>query len=166
MGNGEGSVVRDPGLAPLGRAKISWARRRMPVLAAVGSELQASGVLRGRRVGLALHVEAKTACLALTLREAGAEVAVAGCNPLSTQDEVAAALAEAGVTVFAVRGATEEEYFHYLRLVCRTGPDLVVDDGGDLTALLHTEEKGGRRRPPPGCGGLRPWSGRGCWPSR
>jgi len=114
----------------------------MPVLGAVGRELRSSGVLQGRRVGLALHVEAKTACLALTLKEAGAEVVVAGCNPLSTQDEVAAALAQAGVTVFAVRGATEEEYFHYLRLVCRTGPDFVVDDGGDLTALLHTEERG------------------------
>lgn len=136
------SIVRDPGLAPAGRAKIEWARRHMPVLAAVAEELRADGVLAGRRVGLALHVEAKTANLVLSLRRAGAEVAICGCNPLSTQDDVAAALAaEEGVRVFAQRGATEEEYRRFLGCVLDTGPELLIDDGGDLITLLHTARR-------------------------
>lgn len=135
------SMVRDPGLAPSGRVKIDWARRRMPVLAAVGGEIAAAGALRGRRVGLALHVEAKTACLAVTLRDAGAQVTIAGCNPLSTQDDVAAALAEEGVRVFAWRGATPEEYDTFLERVLDDRPELVIDDGGDLITLLHTKRR-------------------------
>ncbi len=136
-----GSIVRDPGLAPAGRAKIDWARERMPVLAAVGKEIAAAGSLRGRRVGLALHVEAKTACLALALLDAGAQVSVAGCNPLSTQDDVAAALAEAGIRVYAWRGATAAEYEAFLGRVLEDGPELVIDDGGDLITLLHTRRR-------------------------
>lgn len=135
------SVVRDPGLAGHGRVKIAWARRHMPVLERVARELAAGGELRGRRVGICLHLEAKTACLALALRDAGAEVAVCGSNPLSTQDDVAAALAAEGVRVFAWRGATPQEYREFLRAVARTRPEFVVDDGADLTELLHREER-------------------------
>ncbi len=135
------SIVRDPTLAPFGRLKIDWVRDRMPVLNAVRDELKAGGALRGRRVGLALHVEAKTAHLCLCLREAGAEVAIAGCNPLSTQDDVAAALAEAGVRMFGWRGATGEEYFDFIEKVAETRPELIIDDGGDLVTLLHTKRR-------------------------
>ncbi len=135
-------MVRDPGLAAAGRVKVEWARRHMPVLAAVAEELRAAGTLAGLRVGLALHVEAKTANLVLALRRAGAEVAICGCNPLSTQDDVAAALAgEEGVRVFAWRGATAAEYEGFLLRVLESGPELLIDDGGDLIALLHTRRR-------------------------
>lgn len=136
-----GSIVRDPNLAPSGQLKIEWARQRMPVLAAAGRELAERGTLRGKRVGLALHVEAKTACLALTLKDAGADVAVCGCNPLSTQDDVAAALAAAGVRTFGWRGATAEEYDAFLGNVLDTRPQVLIDDGGDLITLLHTRRR-------------------------
>ncbi len=135
------SIVRDPSLAPAGASKIAWVREHMPVLNAVREELTASGILRGRRVGLALHVEAKTAYLAMCLQAAGAEVAVCGCNPLSTQDDVAAALAETGVQVYAWRGATPEEYGAFLERVLDTRPELLIDDGGDLITLLHTRRR-------------------------
>lgn len=135
------SVVRDPHLAPQGRKKIEWARSRMPVLDRVARSLAAGGELRGRRVGICLHLEAKTACLALALRDAGAEVAVCASNPLSTQDDVAAALAAEQVRVFAWRGATPDEYAAFLRAVIHTRPEFIIDDGGDLTELLHREER-------------------------
>lgn len=135
------SIIRDRNLAPEGGRKISWVEGRMPVLNAVGRELAQRGVLRGRRVGLALHVEAKTAFLALTLKAAGAAVTICGCNPLSTQDDVSAALAEQGVTVFAWRGATSAEYDDFLNRVLDFQPELLIDDGGDLITLLHTKRR-------------------------
>ncbi len=132
------SIIRDPSLAESGVMKIEWVKRRMPVLAAVGKELASSGSLRGRRIGLALHVEAKTALLALTLHEAGADVAICGCNPLSTQDDVAAGLAASGVKVFGWRGCTTDEYDGFLARVLDTRPDLVIDDGADLITMMHT----------------------------
>ena len=122
-----------------GQEKISWARAHMPVLAQVGEELRDSGALAGLRVAISVHLEAKTAVLALTLHEAGAQVAVTGSNPLSTQDDVAAALAASGLAVHARRGASEGEYREHLRRVLAIKPQLVLDDGGDLTALLHGE---------------------------
>lgn len=136
-----GSVIRDPRLAGEGQQKIDWVRKWMPVLSAVGAEIAAQGSLRGRRIGMALHVEAKTALLALTLKEAGAEVAVCGCNPLSTQDDVAAALAANGVRVFAWRGSTAEEYNSFIDHVLKTRPELVIDDGADLITMLHTTRR-------------------------
>ncbi|MDI3279906.1 MAG: adenosylhomocysteinase [Bacillota bacterium] len=131
-------VIRDPALAPEGRQRILWARRHMPVLNRIREEFTASLPLRGRKIAISVHLEAKTACLALTLRDAGAEVAVTGSNPLSTQDPVAAALVEEGLRVYAWHGATEEEYRRHLNLTLDFGPDLVIDDGGDLVHLLHT----------------------------
>jgi adenosylhomocysteinase len=109
----------------------------MPVLRQIQEEFRREKPFEGIRIGVALHVEAKTAVLVKTLAEGGAKVAVAGCNPLSTKDECAAALAEEGFEVFAWRGQTEEEYFLNLRKVLGTGPQLIVDDGGDLIALAH-----------------------------
>lgn len=92
-------------------------------------------------IGISIHLEAKTARLAQVLHSGGAEVAVTGSNPLSTQDDVAAALAESEIAVFAWHGATEEEYEQHLNLVLDTAPDLIIDDGGDLTRLLHSSRK-------------------------
>ncbi len=131
-------LIRDPGLAPGGREKIAWARAHMPVVAGIREEMARADVLRGRRVAVCIHLEAKTAVLALALRDAGAEVAVTGSNPLSTQDDVAAALVEEGLKVYAWCGATEAEYRDHLLRTLATGPDLIIDDGGDLVHLLHT----------------------------
>ena len=131
------SRIRDLGLAPAGRARIEWASHHMPVLAQIREEFGREKPLEGLRIGMALHVEAKTAVLARTLKEGGAKVAIAGCNPLSTKDECAAALAEEGLEVFAWRGETEEEYLSNLRSVLETNPNLLVDDGGDLVSLAH-----------------------------
>ena len=113
----------------------------MPVLNHWRKEHEALQSLRGERVAICLHLEAKTAYLALCLQAAGAEVAIAGSNPLSTQDDVAAALVKAGVKVFAKHGSTAEEYQAYLHRLADTHPTLLVDDGGDLVSLLHRERR-------------------------
>ena len=122
-----------------GKEKIAWARAHMPVLAQVTRELTSSGALSGLRVAMSIHLEAKTARLALALKEAGAELAVSSSNPLSTQDDVAAALAAEGIKVNARRGASESEYFDDLKRTLAIAPQVVLDDGGDLTSLLHGE---------------------------
>ena len=113
----------------------------MGVLAAVGKDLRRAKALRGFRVAMALHVEAKTGVLALTLREAGATVRLASCNPLSTDDSVVAALADDGLDVYAKKWETEAEYDENLQKVLDVRPNLVVDDGGDLIYRLHTGRK-------------------------
>lgn len=95
--------------------------------------------LQGKKIAVSVHLEAKTAYLAMTLKELGAKVAVTGSNPLSTQDDVAAALVEEGISVFAWHNATEEEYFSHLANTLKIGPDLLIDDGGDLVYLSHTK---------------------------
>jgi len=127
--------------AEMGKGKIAWAQAHMPVLSRVARELAGSEALAGLRVAISVHLEAKTACLALALRQAGAEVAVSGSNPLSTQDDVAQALAEEGVRVNARRGESPEEYLEHLKETLSIRPQVVLDDGGDLTALLHGEHK-------------------------
>ncbi|NLG84797.1 MAG: adenosylhomocysteinase [Firmicutes bacterium] len=135
------SIIRDPRLAPRGHEKIEWAAAHMPVLRAIGSRLAAEKAFAGRRIALSIHLEAKTANLALCLREAGAEVAVTGSNPLSTQDDVAAALVERGIAVFAWHGATPEEYHRHILATLDTGPELIIDDGGDLATALHADRR-------------------------
>lgn len=130
-------MMFDRGLARVGRARIEWALQHMPVLSQIREEFKKERPFEGLRIGMALHVEAKTAVLVKTLGEGGAKVAIAGCNPLSTKDECAAALAEEGFEVFARRGETEEEYYSNLEKVLRTNPHLLVDDGGDLISLAH-----------------------------
>ncbi|MDD3867923.1 MAG: adenosylhomocysteinase [Eubacteriales bacterium] len=131
--------VRDIGLAPSGRRKIAWAWEHMPVLRRITADMKRDQPLRGLKVAISVHVEAKTACLAKALAEAGAEVALTGCNPLSTQDDVAAALAADGLHVYCVHGADQETYWRHLRQALSFEPDLVVDDGGDFAQIMHTE---------------------------
>ncbi len=130
--------VRDISLAPSGAEKIRWVSRFMPVLRRIGERFREERPLEGLRVAACLHVEMKTAFLALTLQQAGAEVSLAASNPLTTQDDVAAALAEEGVRVFAWRGETEEEYFDNIDRALDVRPDLVIDDGADMIARLHS----------------------------
>ena len=112
----------------------------MPVLAVIRDELKRKKTLRGLRIGMALHVEAKTGVLALSLQEAGAKVRLASCNPLSTDDSVAAALTEVyGLEVYAKKWESTEEYYANLHKVLDLKPDLVIDDGADLVSLLHTK---------------------------
>lgn len=130
-------LVRDLGLAAEGRRRIDWAAAYMPALNGIRARFRAEQPFRGVKVALSIHLEAKTANLAIALREGGADIAVTGCNPLSTQDEVAAALAEMGFPVFAWRGATAQEYHEHLNRTLDIGPNVVIDDGGDLAQLLH-----------------------------
>jgi adenosylhomocysteinase len=132
-----GFKVKDLSLAASGDLKISWAERNMPVLMLLRKKYTESRPLRGVRIGAVLHVTKETAVLALTLMEAGAEVYLAASNPLSTQDDVAAALATRGVNVYAWRGQSVEEYYWCISRVAESRPDVVIDDGGDLHALLH-----------------------------
>ncbi|MDI6820393.1 MAG: adenosylhomocysteinase [Candidatus Hodarchaeaceae archaeon] len=131
--------VKDIKLAPEGRRMIEWAERHMPVLMTVRRELSKTRDLEGLVVGAALHVEAKTAALVRALMAAGARVAITSCNPLSTRDEVAAALAEDGANVYAWRGESEAEYYANLGRVLRNKPNVLIDDGADLISLAHTK---------------------------
>lgn len=124
-------------LAPSGRVKLEWARSNMPVLARITKRFAASKVFRGHRVGMCLHLEAKTAVLAESFLRAGAEVAITGSNPLSTQDDVAAALSETGVHVYAWRNVTEKEHKSNLDRVLAIDPDILIDDGAELVIAAN-----------------------------
>ena len=129
-------------LAERGARRIEWARDHMPVLMTIREELIRKKTLRGLRIGMALHVEAKTAVLALALSDAGAKVRLASCNPLSTDDSVATALAEAHrFDVYARKWQTTSEYYENLNKVLDLKPDLVIDDGADLIHLMHTKRR-------------------------
>ena len=127
------SRIADPGLAPEGQRRIEWARQHMPVLHRLVEERLSDGALEGRKVAVVVHLEAKTACLVLALRDAGAQVVAAGSNPLSTQDAVCAALVERGVEVHARHGVSQAEFTADLLAVAETGPELVIDDGLEVT---------------------------------
>jgi adenosylhomocysteinase len=135
-----GSTVADPALAPSGARKIAWVEQHMPVLARIEEELAAVGDLAGVPMAICLHLEAKTARLALALHRAGMEVAVTGSNPLSTQDDVAAALAEEGVTVHSWHGMTPDDYAANLDAVLAHDPVVLIDDGADLVVHLLEEQ--------------------------
>jgi adenosylhomocysteinase len=130
------SIIKDPSLAVEGHRKIDWVAQHAPVLNKISGEQLADGSLRGRRIAMTIHLEAKTAYLALLLSEAGADVTVSGSNPLSTQDDVCAALAERGVRVFATHDPSDEDFEHYLHATLETGPDIIVDDGAELVGRL------------------------------
>ena len=132
----EESIVKDPALAPGGQRKIDWVAQHAPVLNAIFRERLSDGSLNGRRLAMTIHLEAKTAYLAILLSEAGADVTVSGSNPLSTQDDVCAALAERGVRVFATHDPSEEDFEGYLLQTIETGPDLVIDDGAELVSRM------------------------------
>ncbi|ADL19239.1 Adenosylhomocysteinase [Acidilobus saccharovorans 345-15] len=131
--------VKDPSLAGEGRLKIEWAEAHMPVLMELRRRYQDKKPLRGYRISAALHVTKETAVLIRTLKAWGAEVSLVPSNPLSTQDDVAAALADEGIAVRAWRGMNEQEYFEAIREAARSSPDVVVDDGADLHVTLHEE---------------------------
>jgi adenosylhomocysteinase len=125
-----------------GRLKIEWARQYMPVLGSIRQEFEAARPLADLTVGMALHVEAKTAVLVETLAAAGAEVHITGCNPLSTQDDVAAELSRVPhVHCYAKRGATVEEYYRGIDRVLDARPSITIDDGMDLIHVLHTKRR-------------------------
>jgi len=134
--------VRDIKLAPRGKRMIEWAEHHMPVLMTIRREFSRTKPLKELTVGAALHTEMKTAVLAKTLAAAGARVAITGCNPLSTRDEVAAALAREGINVYAWRGETTREYYANLNRVLDYEPDILVDDGADLISLVHIKRRG------------------------
>ena len=122
-----------------GKKKVSWVRAHMPLLAHIEEEFAREKPLSGVRIAVSVHLEAKTARLALALAAGGAEVAVTGSNPLSTQDDVVEALKDEGLSVYAKHGVSEEQYWKDLKRTLAIKPHLVLDDGGDLTALLHNE---------------------------
>ncbi|MBQ9806465.1 MAG: adenosylhomocysteinase [Clostridia bacterium] len=133
------SRIKDIKLAPSGADKIAWVASYMPILNAVKEEFERTKPFRGMKISMSIHLEAKTAYLAKVLRAGGAEVWVTGCNPLSTQDDVAAALAAEGFEVNASHGVSDEEYKADLIRTLSCVPDLMIDDGGDLTSLIHGE---------------------------
>ena len=135
------SMIRDIKLAPSGHDKINWVKNFMPVMAAIDKEYSETKPFAGKKIVITLHLEAKTAYMAQVFHHAGAEVAVTGSNPLSTQDDVAAALAESGVHVFATHGCTAEEYDMYINKALDIRPDFVMDDGGDTVHMLHTKRR-------------------------
>ena len=132
------SRIVDIALAPSGEIKINWVERNMPVLRALGEDFKKTKPFAGLRVALSVHLEAKTAYLCRVLEMGGAEMYVTGSNPLSTQDDVAAALASRGMQVFACYGCSMEEYEECLCSVLEVGPNIIIDDGGDLVHLMHT----------------------------
>ena len=133
------SRIKDIDLAPSGELKIKWVERNMPVLRGIGEDFRRTKPFAGLRVALSVHLEAKTAYLCRIMEMGGAEMYVTGSNPLSTQDDVAAALAAGGMQVFARYGCDMEEYESCLCSVLEAAPNIIIDDGGDLVHLMHTK---------------------------
>ena len=131
------SEIRDPGLWESGELKINWVRHHMPLLGGLDKEFLDTKPFAGLKVALSVHLEAKTARLCEVLSHGGAEMFITGSNPLSTQDDVAAALVHEGLNVFAVHGATPKEYERGIRRVIEAGPNIIIDDGGDLVSMIH-----------------------------
>jgi len=133
------SIIKDYNLWEEGLRKINWAKKFMPILNQIKEDYHEKKPLKDINIALSIHLEAKTANLALLLKELGANVFVSGSNPLSTQDDIAAALVHEGVEVFAIKGVDEDEYFFHLEKTLENDIKLIIDDGGDLTYLLHTK---------------------------
>ncbi len=133
--------VKDLSLAKKGKLKIEWAESRMPVLMKIRKEFSRKKPFKGITIGCCLHVTKETAVLVKTLKSGGAIVALCGSNPLSTQDDVAAALVDEGINVFAWRGETKEEYYWCVDQVLNFKPNITIDDGGDLTSTIHMKRQ-------------------------
>ena len=133
------SEIKDISLAESGLRKIEWVRRNCPLLTMLHDEFEQTKPFAGKKIALSVHLEAKTAYLCLALAAGGAEMYVTGSNPLSTQDDVAAALVHEGLEVHAWHGVTDEEYNRHVRAVLECGPNIIIDDGGDLVHMMHTE---------------------------
>ncbi len=124
-----------------GKLKVEWAMRNMPIMKNIEKRFKKEKPFKDLKIAMALHLEAKTANLAYTLKEGGATVAITGSNPLTTQDDVAEALARKGVKVYAKYGESEKEYWENYNKVLDIKPDIIVDDGGDMVYLVHTKRK-------------------------
>jgi len=140
------SEIRDVSLAPSGERKIAWAWRNMPLLQGIKEDFEKTKPFKGLNITLSIHMEAKTAVLCRTLAAGGATMYAAGCNPLSTQDDVAAALAvgtadEPPMKVYAWHNSTSDEYERHLTKALESGPNIIIDDGGDLINIMHTKLK-------------------------
>lgn len=133
------SEIRDIKLAESGERKIEWVKRNCDLLRTLEDEFTISKPFAGKKVALSVHLEAKTAYLCKVLAAGGAEMYITGSNPLSTQDDVAAALVAAGLEVHAWYDCTSEEYEGHIRNVLKVGPNIIIDDGGDLVHMMHTE---------------------------
>lgn len=133
--------VKDMSLAPKGIKKIEWVQRHMPVLEHIKKEFQKEKPFQGMTIGSCLHLEPKTINLGLTLQAGGAEVAMTGCNPLSTQDDATAAGASMGLHIYGWRGETDEEYYQNIHRILDYEPDVLIDDGADMIFLVHRERK-------------------------
>ncbi len=131
------STIYDVDLAPEGEKKIRWVSRHMPLLSAIAEDFEKTKPFAGLKIALSVHLEAKTAWLCRVMALGGAEMHITGSNPLSTQDDVAAALVAGGLEVHAVHGCTEEEYFRHIDQVLEVGPNIIIDDGGDLVHRMH-----------------------------
>ena len=134
--------MTDNELLNKGILRLHWAEVHTPVLQLIRERFRKEKPLKGLKVAMALHTEAKTGILAITLAEAGAEIRLASCNPLSTDDSVALALKEKyGLAVYAKKGESQEEYYSHLNSVLDMGPDYIIDDGADLIAMVHTTRR-------------------------
>lgn len=135
------SEIRDIALAESGKRKIEWVKRNCPLLRSLEEEFSKTKPFAGKRIALSIHLEAKTAYLCKVLAAGGAEMYITGSNPLSTQDDVAAALVDAGLNVFAWYNSTPEEYDKHISMVLENHANIIIDDGGDLVHMLHTTHR-------------------------
>ncbi|HHU91176.1 MAG TPA: adenosylhomocysteinase [Clostridiaceae bacterium] len=133
------SLIRDISLAESGRQKIEWVKSYMPILSGLEEEFKKTRPFEGVKISLSVHLEAKTAYLSKVFAAGGAKMAVTGSNPLSTQDDVAAALVADGIDVFAWYNSTAEEYHKHIEMTLAHGPNIIIDDGGDLVSALHAK---------------------------
>ncbi len=133
------SEIKDISLAPSGAHKIDWVRKNCPLLRSLEDDFTRDQPFKGIRIALSIHLEAKTAYLCKVLAAGGAEMFITGSNPLSTQDDVAAALVADGLNVFAWYNSTPEEYEHHITCVLENNCNIIIDDGGDLVHMLHTK---------------------------
>ena len=133
------STIKDKNLATIGQQEVDWAARQMKVLEEIKTEFSSSKPLNGLNIGACMHVTKETANLMLTLKAAGANVALCASNPLSTKDSVAAYLSENDIEVHAVHGVSNDDFFNHLNSVLDTKPDITMDDGADLVTLLLTD---------------------------
>ncbi len=129
--------IKDSSLAEAGRQRIEWAYREMPVIKIIRERFAAEKPLSGIRISACLHITTETANLALALKEGGANLTLCASNPLSTQDDTAAALVEYGIPTYAIKGENEETYYRHINTALDSKPQLTVDDGADLVTILH-----------------------------
>ena len=133
--------IKDPGLAADGRRRIEWAAREMPVLRQIRDQFAREKPLQDVRILVCAHITTETANLALAMQAGGADAVLCASNPLSTQDDVAAALVEEGIPVFAIKGEDNETYYKHIRAALEHNPQIIVDDGADVVTMLHADRK-------------------------